>query len=393
MNTITSAKAFDHVPVIDLHGLYSQDLQQQLDVAAQLRFAAENIGFFYIKGHHIPQVQIDRLRSQAKVFFALPFEEKMKYYAGLHGIKHRGYVPPGEEQPDQNHHADIEFTEGGNAAIDPPTSKVDLIEELISEVYKRQLTPNKADNKEAFDLSWDLAEDDPDALAQKPMHGANVWADLPDFKKDVSTYYHSVIGLGRVLLRGFELALELEPNQLNALVNKPTSQLRLLHYPHNIEAEDIFGFGAHTDMELFTILLPTAPGLEVVNAAGQWIDVPPIENTFVVNIGDMIEALSGGRFVATSHRVRKVIQERYAFPLFFACDYDVEIKPLPRFATPEAIEKYPTLIAGQHLFEISAKVFKYMQKMIKNGDIVLSAPKVQFGQSVEQSNSYQNQDQ
>lgn len=342
-------KAFSEIPLIDITGLYSEDPNEQQKVADALGHAAEHVGFFYITGHQIPEQSINRLKAQAKTFFALPLEEKMQYYAGKFGIKHRGYVPSGEER-----HETLEHPELAN-------------------------TPNKTDNKEAFDLSWDLDKNDPDVLANKPMHGANVWADLPDFKQDVSQYYNSVIALGRVLLRGFELALKLEPNALNKLVNKPTSQLRLMHYPHNIEAEDILGFGAHTDMELFTILLPTAPGLEIVNSEGEWIDAPPIENAFVVNIGDMIEAMSGGTFTATSHRVRKVRDERYAFPLFFACDYDVEIKPLPQFATDEALKKYPPIIAGQHLFEVSAKAFQYMQRMIHSGEIKLSGPSLQFG--------------
>ena len=349
MNQDKKLKAFSEIPVIDIKGLYSSDLAEQQKVADQLGHAAEHVGFFYITGHQIPAGEIEKLKAQAKAFFALPFEEKMQYYAGKFGIKHRGYVPPGEERPETLERPELAHTE------------------------------NKTDNKEAFDLSWDLPETDPDVIANKPMHGSNVWADLPNFKTDVSAYYDSVISLGRVLLRGFELALKLEPNALNKLVNKPTSQLRLMHYPHDLEAEDIFGFGAHTDMELFTILLPTAPGLEVVNSEGEWIDAPPIPNAFVVNIGDMIEALSGGTFTATSHRVRKVRNERYAFPLFFACDYDVEIKPLPQFATPEALEKYPPIIAGQHLFEVSAKVFQYMQRMIHRGEIKLSGPQLHFG--------------
>ncbi|WP_288688582.1 2-oxoglutarate and iron-dependent oxygenase domain-containing protein [uncultured Acinetobacter sp.] len=342
-------KDFSEIPVIDISGLYSSDPADQQRVAHVLGKAAEHVGFLYIKGHRIPKAHIEALQAQAKAFFALPLEEKMQYYAGKFGIKHRGYVPPGEERVE---------------AIDRP----DLAD-----------LPNKTDNKEAFDLSWDLPDNDPDVIANKPMHGSNVWADLPNFKEDISTYYADVIALGRVLLRGFELALQLEPDALNRLVTRPTSQLRLMHYPHDLDAEDILGFGAHTDMELFTILLPTAPGLEVVNSKGEWIDAPPIEDTFVVNIGDMIEALSGGRFTATSHRVRKVRDERYSFPLFFACDYDVEIKPLPQFATAEALEKYPPVIAGQHLFEVSAQGFVYMREMVKRGEIQLTGPNVHFG--------------
>ncbi|KAA8732427.1 isopenicillin N synthase family oxygenase [Acinetobacter qingfengensis] len=341
--TSKNPKAFDHIPVIDICGLYSNDLEQQKLVATQLGHAAENVGFFYITGHKIPPQIFEKLLNQAKAFFALPLDEKMKYYAELHGIKHRGYVPVGEEGY-------------GSADEDSPD-----------------------DNKEAFDLSWDLPENDPDVLANKPMHGSNVWADLPEFQQDVSDYYQEVIALGRVLLRGFELALGLKLNDLNQLVNKPTSQLRLLHYAYNPNIEDKLGFGAHTDMELFTILKPTTSGLEVMNSEGVWIDAPPIENAYVINIGDMTEALSGGRFIATSHRVRKVKEERYSFPLFFACDYDVIIEPLPQFSTIESRQKYPPLKAGQHLFEVSAKGFRYMKRMVRNGEIILSGNDVTFG--------------
>ncbi len=336
-------KAFDHIPVIDISGLYSDQLSEQQAVAAKLGYAAENIGFLYITGHKVPTETFEKLLKQAQSFFALPLEEKMKYFAGLSGISHRGYVPTGEE---------------GYEPIDGS---------------------NLDDNKEAFDLSWDLPDNDPDVMANKPMHGANVWADLPNFKEDVSAYYQEVIALGRVLLRGFELALGLEINDLNKLVNKPTSQLRLLHYAYNPNAEDQLGFGAHTDMELFTILKPTTAGLEVMNSEGEWIDAPPVENAFVINIGDMTEALSGGRFIATSHRVRKVKEERYSFPLFFATDYDVTIEPLPQFSTEESRKKYPPLKAGQHLFEVSAKAFRYMRKMVEDGEIVLTGNAVNFG--------------
>ncbi|MCH4247169.1 MAG: isopenicillin N synthase family oxygenase [Acinetobacter populi] len=341
--TSENPKAFNHIPVIDISGLYSDDLEQQKLVANNIGYAAENVGFFYITGHQIATDTFEKLLQQAKAFFALPLEEKMRYYAGLSGIKHRGYVPVGEE---------------GYGALD---------EDIVD------------DNKEAFDLSWDLAEDDPDVVAKKPMHGSNVWVDLPNFKQDVNAYYQEAIALGRVLLHGFELALGLKPNELNRLVNKPTSQLRLLHYAYHANAEDKLGFGAHTDMELFTILKPTTAGLEVMNSEGVWIDAPPIENAFVINVGDMTEALSGGRFIATSHRVRKVKEERYAFPLFFACDYDVIIEPLPQFSTPESRQKYPPLKAGQHLFEMSAKGFKYMKRMVRDGEIVLTGSEVTFG--------------
>ena len=57
-----------------------------------------------------------------------------------------------------------------------------------------------------------------------------------------------------------------------------------------------------------------------MNESGVWIDAPPLPDAYAVNIGDMLELWTNGEFVATSHRVRKVSEERYSFPLFFAVD-------------------------------------------------------------------------
>lgn len=157
--------------------------------------------------------------------------------------------------------------------------------------------------------------------------------------------------------------------------------MRLVHYPYDSGAVDQPGIGVHTDYECFTILLPTAPGLEVMNGQGEWIDAPPIDDAFVVNIGDMMEAWAGGTYIATSHRVRQVQEDRYSFPLFFACDYGTVVAPLPPFATPEAVAKYPPLIAGDHLFAQTARTFSYLKRRIESGELVLAGQiAARFGQ-------------
>jgi isopenicillin N synthase-like dioxygenase len=102
-----------------------------------------------------------------------------------------------------------------------------------------------------------------------------------------------------------------------------------------------------------------------------------------VNIGDMLEVWTGGTYVATSHRVRKVREERYSFPLFFACDYHTIVAPLPQFATPEAVAKYPPVSAGDHLFAQTAQSFTYLKERLERGELVLpdgSKALASFGQ-------------
>jgi isopenicillin N synthase-like dioxygenase len=326
MNSLTS---FAEVPVIDATALRASDPAQFAAVAGQLGIAAREVGFFYLRGTGIPSYLFDELLAATKTFFATPLDEKMRCYIGLSDC-HRGYVPEGEEV----------FSTG---------------------------TP---DRKEAFDCGLDLPADDPDHLAGNPLLGPNQWPDQPDFRRAVSEYYGAVLDLGQLLFRAFAVALG-EPVELFASqARKAPSQLRLIHYPYDSQAVDSIGIGAHTDYECFTLLWPTAPGLEVFNGAGEWIDVPPLDDAYVVNIGDLLEVWTNGEFVATTHRVRKVQQERYSFPLFFCVDYDTVIEPLPRFVRPGTIAR-PTVVAGEHLFAQTAQSFRYLKDRLASGELVL----------------------
>lgn len=340
--TTDAVDTFDQLPIIDISGLYSADFAVRQQVADALSLAARKVGFFYITGHSVSILMRQALIEQTQQFFALPLSDKMRNYIGNHSYSHRGYVPEGEEV----------FANG------------------------------KHDRKEAFDLGFDLPANDPDVLAETPMHGVNVWPEQEGFAMTVSSYYQAVFALGQKLLQGFALALGLDEHAFDTYVKKPTTQLRLIHYPFDANATDSPGIGAHTDYECFTILLPTAPGLEVMNGHGEWIDAPPLKDAFIVNIGDLMEMWSGGAFVATAHRVRKVSQERYSFPLFFGCDYHTRIAPLPAFATPEALQKYPALNAGEHLFAQTAQSFSYLKSRLADGTLKLgeqARPLYSFG--------------
>ncbi|MGY1604746.1 isopenicillin N synthase family dioxygenase [Geodermatophilus sp. SYSU D00815] len=319
---------FTEVPVVDVSGLLGDDPAAHRRVADELGRAARDVGFFYVSGTGLdPALAADLLRVTT-AFFALPLEEKMRTYIGR-STNHRGYVPEGEE-----------VFAGGTR-----------------------------DLKEAFDLSAELPADDPDHLAGR-MLGPNQWPEVPGFREAVGAWYDAVLALGRALLRGFALALGEPADAFDRFVTKPPSQLRLIHYPYDPTAVDAVGIGAHTDYECFTLLLPTAPGLEVLNGAGEWIDVPPREGTLVVNVGDILETWTNGRFVATTHRVRKVKEERYSFPLFFNVDHETLVAPLPRFVADGEPTRVP-LVAGDHLFAQTAQSFTYLRRRLENGELAL----------------------
>ncbi|HEY8943764.1 MAG TPA: 2-oxoglutarate and iron-dependent oxygenase domain-containing protein [Polyangiaceae bacterium] len=327
--TAGSSRAFREVPLVDISGLDTNLTTLDRAAVDQMGRAASEVGFLYVTGHGIPPALIRDLERAAQAFFALPEEIKLRYYIGR-SSNHRGYVPPGEE------------------------------------VFYGKTR----DTKEAFDLSRDLPPGDYGAASR--FLGPNVWPDeLPGFREAVTAYYEAAFALGRRLLRGFVRALGLPADRLDGFVQRPPSQLRLVHYPPASELENTMGIGAHTDYECFTILHATSPGLQVMNSEGRWVDAPPIDGAFVINIGDLFQVLSNGVYVSTSHRVLPTIRERFSFPFFFNLDYETVVAPLPELSKDGSL--HGPLVAGAHLLAQTMQSFRYMQRLSERGELTLPA--------------------
>ncbi|KAG2069026.1 Clavaminate synthase-like protein [Suillus decipiens] len=310
--------AFESIPIIDLEDAFSEDEALRRALAQQIRVACMDVGFFYVKNHGISQHCLDEVLKVNKEYYSLPAEEKMKLYH-MTTPNFRGYSPPLE------------------ANIQPG---------------------NKGDLHEGFRIGWEEKSGHPviqNASSDGVMAGANVWPDTPeDFRTACMDYYHAALSIGKKLFCLFALALDLPETYFNDKTVYSAATMRTLHYPPQPDAPDdkILGIGAHTDFVCFTILWQQIgiEALQVLNSHEQWINVPPLPGTLVINLGDQFARWTNDIFKSTVHRaINRNIVDRYSIALFFSTDYEVNIEPMHTCVTAERPAAYPAITAGEYV--------------------------------------------
>ncbi|KAK1497214.1 2OG-Fe(II)oxygenase superfamily protein [Colletotrichum tamarilloi] len=304
---------FDTIPVIDVAGIRSDDFDERRKIAAQIRDACVRVGFFYIQNHGINDDVIQGVFKAAETFFALPFEQKMEVFID-NSPNFRGYTPIGGS---------------GKPGAD-----------------------GRGNLNEAFEWGHDskLNDDPNDACDDPYMKGRNRWPREPaDFEDQLSTYYRELRAFCRLLARSVALSLGLDEDYFSSCTSHPGCASVLAHYPPQERGAAARGLDAHTDSEFFTILAPgPVRALEVVNKAGEWISAPPKPGTFIVNVGDQLQAFTNDLYISTRHRVMNYTgQQRYAIPFFFSTNFETVIKPIPELLTGDQVARNRQVSAGQ----------------------------------------------
>jgi len=284
------------LPIIDVTPLRADG--DTTSVAREIEAACRASGFFYVTGHGVRAELLERLDAAAREFFALPEEEKLEIAMARGGRAWRGYFPVGGE-----------------------------------------LTSGRPDLKEGLYFGAELAADHPRVRQSMPLHGPNLFPrQVLHLRQAVLDYVAALTDAAQTVLRGVALSLDLEPRYFeDSYTASPTVLFRIFHYPPQPADHDGWGVGEHTDYGLLTLLAQdTNAGLQVHTPEG-WVDAPPIPGTFVCNIGDMLDRLTGGYYRSTPHRVRNLTgEERLSLPFFFDPDFTAEVPPLPGRAQTDA---------------------------------------------------------
>lgn len=275
-----------NIPLIDLS-------KSEEHISKKIHDACIEHGFFYIKNHGIDIQLQNSLEKLAALFFDLPLEKKMEISMKKGGKAWRGYFP--------------------------------LLDELTS---------NKPDLKEGIYFGEELADNHPKVIEGVPMHGKNLFPNQPpELRNIVLNYMDEMTNLGHRMMQSISLSLGLDKNYFKQnYTDNPFVLFRIFHYPPSatdVEQKTSWGVGEHTDYGLLTILKQDEVGGLQVKSKNSWIDAPYIENTFICNIGDMLDKLTGGYYVSTPHRVKNVTNNnRYSYPFFFDPNFDAKLNPI-----------------------------------------------------------------
>jgi isopenicillin N synthase-like dioxygenase len=324
----------DKLPVIDMTPLMQKGGPQAIaGVAAEIESACRDTGFFYVTGHGVAPDLFKRLEEASWRFFALPLADKLEIEMARGGRAWRGFFPVGGE-----------------------------------------LTSGKPDLKEGIYFGTELGPDHPRVRAGVALHGANLFpSQVPELRAAVIDYLDAVTRAAHALMGGIASSLGLERNYFaDHYTADPTVLFRIFHYPPG--NEESWGVGEHTDYGLLTLLAQDEIGGLQVKSRNGWIEAPPIPGTFVCNIGDMLDRLTGGIYRSTPHRVRNASgRGRLSFPVFFDPDFDAEIVPLPSRATSlrdDSAERWDKsnvhAISGTYGDYLMGKVAKVFPELRRN---------------------------
>lgn len=305
------------LPVIDVTALLSGQDGEVLDgVAAAVRAACLGTGFFYIRGHGVPDEVMAGLFEANRRFHALPEAEKLKIKLNRW---HRGYEP---------------FA----------TAKM-----KASARFAPAKTANQA---ESFFLRHEVSSDDA-GYGEKSLMGPNQWPDDPVFRIAVDAANTALRELGSALLPVFSVAVGEQPEFFGQIFGQPSTALRVIHYPPSPEdiPEGQYGIHPHTDYGFLTILAQDdIGGLEVRHVDGSWIEAPHIPGTFLVNAGDILARWTNDVFNSTPHRVinKSPSVGRYSTGMFFDPNIETVIRCLDRFVDEARPAKYEPVRYGDY---------------------------------------------
>ncbi|MEM7538603.1 MAG: 2-oxoglutarate and iron-dependent oxygenase domain-containing protein [Chloroflexota bacterium] len=302
------------IPVVDITPFREGDEAGSNHVIKAVSSACEEIGFFTITGHGIPSDLIMQMYGLSRTFFDLPTEQKLT-------VKQTG-------------------DELGGLMYFPM-----MAESLAASLGDKR----PGDFKESLDFG--------------PGFMGDAWPTaLPTLKQVWYDYYAAMSDLATCLRHIFAAAIGLPKTYFDDKFDRHHSSLRVLNYPEQ-QVDPLPGqlrAGAHSDYDFLTILWAdewaedSPGGLQAQHRNGDWIDVPTIPDSFIVNIGDAMMRWTNDRWISTVHRVvnpsteARLQSRRQSIPFFHGANKDAVIECLDAFCDATHPPKYEPITYGEY---------------------------------------------
>ena len=284
-----AASTFTAIPEVDLRR-WDGGPAERVGLADELREICHEVGFFQLVGHGVPAEFRTRYFELLRSFFALPEDVKAEIDK-VRSRHFRGWERVGAE-----------------------------------------LTDNRVDHREQLDVSTENPPYPPDAVpAYLRLDGPNQWLPddvLPGFRAAIEEFFARLGAVADRLMEVLSVGLGLAPDHLRRVFGaRPLSFAKLIRYPATPPGEA--GVNAHHDAGFLTLLWQDGVGgLQALNPDDEWIDVPPRADALVVNLGEMLQRMTGNYFVATTHRVIAT-DARFSSGYFHGPDLRTILEPLP----------------------------------------------------------------
>lgn len=319
-------RALTELPLIDVSPFIDGgSSKQRQTVARRIREACVDIGFFYIEGHGFTKSEIDEMLEWGRRFFELPLDQKMAVAVNGQSAN-MGFLRIGGLNPEAN-------------------------------------AGKKPDRKERLFLSREVLPGE--TAGGRSSAGRAQWPSddaLPGFTAFVKAQIAKRVALARALARAFALSLDLPEAYFDAYYDHLGCMCAFNFYPPQdavAAREGQWGFSPHTDYGSFTIVLQDSlGGLQARNSAAEWIDVPPIPGTFVVNVGDLLARWTNDFYISTLHRVINVeARPRVSNSFFVYPDVGAEIRCLETCQSADNPARYEPVNSGLYIEQLLAQAY------------------------------------
>ncbi|KAK6520208.1 hypothetical protein TWF506_000490 [Arthrobotrys conoides] len=291
--------SFTSIPILDLSLARSEDTKQGF--LNDLRHALIEVGFLYLKNTGISSELIDRVKKLGVEFFNLPEDEKLRL-----------------EMKNSPHF--LGYSRLGN-----------------------EITRFAVDWREQIDIGTELPAPKPEDPRYRYLVGPNIWVKdelLPGFRATYEQYMKDMADMSLFFTSLIAEAIGLPRDAFDKYFegvkgDRQQHKLKIVKYPDlgQLKEGTGQGVGPHKDSMLSSYLLQVTPhkGLQVQNSDGLWIDCPPIDGTFVVAIGQGMEAITQGVCTSTTHRVLSPSPgsgARFSIPFFQGVSYDASFEDM-----------------------------------------------------------------